>query len=183
MHPVIGTYLDHPVVRYLIVAVFSTSASLLFFSLGGSLADISNNEHSYLGLSFKASGAVGGFVLLFFASIKAIERLTPRPPDPKMHVRVYLVGTPEGFLREGAYICEGRVFDGETGDKRRFNAELRWEMGFLTVDFHNVGRDDILGAKISDGGRAWQLDDFRPWISERRADTLGRIPPQPGSVM
>jgi len=172
MQPIIRRYLDHPVVRYLIIAVFSTLASLIFFALGGSLASVSNNEETFLGFSFKASGAIGGFVLIFFASLKALEKLTPPAIDPTLQVRVYLLGIPEGFSREETYVCEGRIFNGETGEKREFTSEPRWEVGYLTIDFHDVGRDDFVGAKIHDGGKVWQLDDFLPLVSERRAELL-----------
>jgi len=175
----ISRYLDHPVVRYLIIAVFSTLASVIFFALGGSLAAVSNNEDTFLGFSFKASGAIGGFVLIFFASLKALERLTPPPVELSLQVHVYLLGIPEGFSREETYVCEGRIFDRESGEKREFTSEPRWEQGYLTIDFHEVGHDDFLGARIHEGDKVWMLDDFLPLVSERRAELLKVAHQQP----
>lgn len=179
MKPIMSRYLDHPMIRYLIIAVFSSVAALIFFALGGSLAEVSGNEDTFLGFGFKASGVIGGFVLIFFASLKAIERLTPVASTATMTVRVYLLGIPEGFSREDTYACEGKILNTETGEKREFTSEPRWEAGFLTIDFHEVGHDDFVGATLRSGQKAWRLDDFPPLVSQRTAELIKVAVQQP----
>ncbi|MFC1560726.1 hypothetical protein ACFL3W_02165 [Pseudomonadota bacterium] len=66
-------FIENPVYIYLVLAGVSAFSSLVFFHVGGSLAEITNKTE--FGLTFKAGGAIAGFLLVFFASLHSIERL------------------------------------------------------------------------------------------------------------
>lgn len=62
-----------PVFIYLVLAGFSTISALLFFHVGGSLAEMVGKPG--YGISFKAGGALAGFLIVFWLSLLGIERL------------------------------------------------------------------------------------------------------------
>jgi hypothetical protein len=157
-----GRYLDHPVVRYLVIGVFSVVASIVLFLVGGSLAEISDNNQTLLGFSFKASGAIGGFFITFWMSLRAIPRLQPQLEPVTM--TLYLTGDPQSFSpQDRSYRCEGRVFNRRTGEQRDFELRPRWEAGYLTIDFRGVRPDDLISAQIeNDRHSIWEFDYFYP---------------------
>ena len=67
--------LEHHMVQYLIVGFFGVFAAYLFFQIGGSLAEVTGQEKSLFGVSFKAGGGFGGFLLVFLLSAPVIARL------------------------------------------------------------------------------------------------------------
>ena len=73
--------LEHHMVQYLTIGFFGVFAAILLFWVGGSLAEVTGNEKSVAGVSFKAGGVFAGFLLVFFAStpiIKGLRRLEER---------------------------------------------------------------------------------------------------------
>ena len=65
--------LERPIISYAIIFVFSIVAAILFFLIGGSVAEISGQGDTFLGLSIKAGGAIAGFVIIFILSIRAVS--------------------------------------------------------------------------------------------------------------
>lgn len=62
-----------PIFIYLVLASVSALSALLFFHIGGSLAELAGQtEH---GFSFKTGGAIAGFLIVFWFSANVIERL------------------------------------------------------------------------------------------------------------
>jgi len=158
--------LDHPVVNYLIISFCSLAVAFICFKLGGSLAEVSGNEHSFLGVGFKASGALGGFFIVFLLSMKAIQNL--KKDVLTMRVKVYLRGRSQKFDPATEYKCNAVIFNSETGERRNVQVTPRWEAGFLTLDFLEVLSVDYVGAMISnDQNQRWQLQDFQPLTSEK----------------
>src|SRR5439155_10563744 len=90
--------LDHPLVDFLLIMVCSLAVALICFKLGGSLAEISGNEKNFLGLTFKASGALGGFIIVFLLSKKALEKIrqdaTARRDARVIPVKVFVQAEP-----------------------------------------------------------------------------------------
>lgn len=161
-------FLDHPVISYLIVSVISLGVAVICFLLGDSLAQVSGTENTFLGLGFKASGAIGSFFLVFMLSLRGIKRLREVIQIAEFPVKVYLTGEPEDFSMNSDYTCQAVIFDGETGDRSNVQVDPRWEAGYLTLDFRGIRPQEYLGAKITDGQeRTWQLPDFRPLESKR----------------
>lgn len=160
-------FLDHPIVRYLIISTVSVLASVIFFKLGGSLAEVSGTEDKLLGFGFKASGAIGGFFIIFWISLRSIEKLTP--VGGLSRLKVYVVGKPKNFSSsDGRYTCQGQIYNAETGETRTFNAPPRWEAGFLTLDFRDLGPSDLIGAEIKNAqNQIWQVEYFDPRTNAR----------------
>lgn len=147
---------------YLVTAGFSTLSALIFFHLGGSLAHITGKTG--FGFGFKAGGAIAGFLIVFWISIRAIEKLyglsTLSADFCKM--KIYLSGTPENFNRQdSSYKCKYFLFNGETGKKREFDTGFRWENGYLTIDLDEVGQDDLISVRIKNSeNKIWECDYF-----------------------
>jgi hypothetical protein len=165
--------LDHPVVVYLIISLASLGVAVICFKLGGSLAEVSGNQDSILGVGFKASGALGGFFLVFLLSQRAIgsfrrDTSILTKEASTLRVKVYLRGKPHNFNPAINYKCEAVLFNEETGERRTLQVTPRWEAGFLTLDFHGVLPVDYVGAIISDDrNQRWQLQDFKPLTHEK----------------
>lgn len=62
-------YLEHPVVSYFLMGVSSIIATVIFFLIGGSYAEFSGQENTFAGITFKAGGAIAGFVIILFTSL------------------------------------------------------------------------------------------------------------------
>jgi hypothetical protein len=101
-------YLDHPVIRYLIISVTSIVAAVLFFRLGGSLAEISNSDSPIVGITFRAGGALAGALIFFLLSYRFIEK-----PSDSFRVKVHISKNPRNFSDNdgNAYTCTGMIFD------------------------------------------------------------------------
>jgi hypothetical protein len=79
--------LERPIISYAIIFFLSIVAALLFFLIGGSVAEISGQGDTFLGLSIKAGGAIAGFVIIFILSLRVIERLnkiTPKDEESRL---------------------------------------------------------------------------------------------------
>ena len=62
-----------PIFIYMVLAGVSAVSSLVFFHLGGSLAEMTGNTK--YGFSFKAGGALAGFLIVIWVSVQIMERL------------------------------------------------------------------------------------------------------------
>jgi hypothetical protein len=155
--------LQSPISIYLIIAGFSAVSALIFFQLGGGLADITGN--SDLGFGFKAGGALAGFILVFWMSVRVIERLYGIErllPPGHINMKVYLYGAPENFDRnDTSYTCRYSIFNEETGEKRDHAASYRWENGYFTIDIPQVGPADWIAIRIENSEKmVWECDFF-----------------------
>jgi hypothetical protein len=154
-------YLDHPIIRYLIISATSILASVVFFKLGGSLAEISNTNDSVVGFSFKAGGALAGFLIFFLLSYRFIEKPVNTPSRIKLHV----VKNPKNFSdKDGSnYVCTGVVYNPDSNQERRIPLITRWEAGYLTMDFVDLGPTEWIGAEIIDqANQMWRVHYFDP---------------------
>lgn len=64
---------QNPIYIYLTIAGFSALSALVFYHLGGGLAEVTGKAE--FGFGFKAAGALAGFIIVFWMSLKVIERL------------------------------------------------------------------------------------------------------------
>jgi hypothetical protein len=154
-------YLDHPVVRYLIISVTSILASVVFFMLGGSLAEISNSSGSVLGFSFKAGGALAGFLIFFLLSYRSMEKPAVNPLRAKLHV----TKKQKNFSDNdgNTYMCTGMIYNPDTNKERTVPLITRWEAGLLTLDFIDVGSNEWIGAEIrNQANELWRVHYFDP---------------------
>ncbi len=167
--------LDHPVVDYLVNILCSLLVAIICFELGGSLAKVSGNEESVLGLTFEASGALAGFIIVFLLSKKALERLrsnaAARRELSTVRVKVYVLS--KGFDRKTRYQCEASLQNETTGATRTAQVTPRWEAGYLTLLFPDVLLAEFVGAVITDDlNHQWQLEDFQPFTHKQNVIPL-----------
>lgn len=162
---------DHPILAYLIISCISLFCAILLFQVGGSLAEVTGNDDTLLGVGFKAGGAVAGFIIIFLLSQKAVLRLKEdqRKESSVINVRVYLQSKSTVFNKSIAYEAEYVIFDSDTGDSETFTAKPFWEAGYLTVFVKGVGEKDFLSIKVKDQVNVWQSETFHsrsPKIAE-----------------
>lgn len=147
---------------YLVTAGFSTLSALIFFQLGGSLAHITGKTD--FGFGFKAGGAIAGFLIVFWISIKALEKLygLSALSADFSKMKIYLFGTPENFNRQdSSYKCKYFLYNEETGEKREFDTDFRWENGYLTIDLDDVGQHDLIFVRVQNSeNKVWECDYF-----------------------
>jgi hypothetical protein len=145
------------------------------FLVGGSLAEVFDEEGTLLGFGFKASGAVAGFLIIFWSSPRMIERLQPTT-DP-VTVTLYLTGEPVHFSpQHNSYKCEGRVYNRRTGVERKFSVSPRWEVVFLTVDFRDIRADDLISVRVEDlKHNTWEFDYFSPLQLQKGIRSLNEV--------
>ena len=167
---------DNPVLDYLTIIVCSLIVAVICFKLGGSIAQVSGNENSFLGVTFSASGALAGFFIVFVLSQKALERFRTQAAsrrDRATPVKIYVHAKPSFDPPATRYKCEASVLNEETGETRTVQLAPRFEAGFLTVHFPDVKSVDYLGAMITDDrNRQWVLQDFKPFTQTREAVPL-----------
>jgi len=165
--------LNNPVVSYLIISLISLLCAVALFNLGGSLAEVTGNEKSLMGLSFKAGGAVAGFIIIFWLSQIVIIKLHNnfQKANPTINVKVYLSAKPNNFERnDNSYQAEYLVFNEDSGDTTIYKVRPFWEAGFLTVLAKDLGDKDYLTIKIQNSkNKIWESDSFHsrcPKIAE-----------------
>ena len=165
--------LNHPIVYYLIISFISFLCAAALFKLGGSLAEVTGNEKNLIGLSFKAGGAIAGFVIIFWLSQIVIIKLYDifQNSNTTINVKVYLICKPNSFERnDNSYEAEYIVFNEDTGESIKFTVKPFWEAGYLTVLTKDVGDKDYLTIKIKNSkSKIWESDSFHsrsPKIAE-----------------
>lgn len=157
--------LERPVIIYLIIGFFSTCIAIILFKIGGSLAEITGQEKTILGISYKAGGALAGFILIFIISLRGFERLqkiSNAGETGRINMKLYLIGRPENFVRKDTtYVCTCWLFNGETGERKDFHPIHRWEAGYFTIDIRKVGPDDLIAVRIENvQKKVWECDYF-----------------------
>lgn len=153
--------LESPVIAYLIIGSFSLLAAGLMFLIGGSLAEVSGQEGSFLGFGFRAGGAFGGFVIVFWISLTILERLRRADGGNQASgLKLPLKAQPSKFDRAGSYRCKYWLYDTQTGDNREFPATYTWEAGFLTIYIRDVGENDMIKVRVEDGQKSWESEHF-----------------------
>lgn len=151
--------LNHPLTYYVTISVISLLCAVALFMLGGSLAEVTGNDESLLGFSFKAGGGVAGFIIIFMLSQNMLLKF--KRSDPSINVKVYLKADPVGFKRGAAYSGEYVIFNSETGTSTVYQVAPFWEAGYLTVLATNIAERDFLSIKIRDvEARIWESDSF-----------------------
>jgi hypothetical protein len=136
--------------------------------VGGSIAEITGEDKTIIGITFRASGAIAGFIIIFYLSTKIIdklERIDRTTKEMIMHMKLYLIGKPKNFSRQHKYICKYCTFNEETGIKKNSEIDYRWEAGYLTIDIREIDRYDLIKIYIEDTNNKdiWECDYFHPY--------------------
>lgn len=165
--------MKNPIISYVVITAISLACAIALFLLGGSLAEVTGNADNFLGLGFKASGAIGGFIIIFWLSQRTILKFYENiaRPDALINVKVYLTSRPNNFKRnDQTYTAQYTVFNEDTGDSSSFAVEPFWEAGYLTVMAKDVGEKDYLTVKVENSNNElWESDSFHsrsPKITE-----------------
>ena len=61
--------------NYLMIGVFSIIAAILLFNVGSSFAEVTGQQNTVLGVTFKAGGVIAGFLIIFLLSPGVIEKI------------------------------------------------------------------------------------------------------------
>ena len=113
--------LKNPIITYIIVSVISIAIALLMFKLGDSIAEVTGNAETLKGIGFKASGLLGGFIIVFRLSqamIIKFSKIEERLKNQQINLKVYVKGTPDPFKRKIEYKCTYILFNESTGEKK-----------------------------------------------------------------
>lgn len=164
--------LKDPIIIYAIVSAISLIIAILMFKLGDSLAEVTGNEDTLYGIGFKASGLLGGFIIIFWLSqsmILKFSKIEEKLKNQQINLKIYLKGKPDPFKRTIDYKCSYTLFNESTGHKRSDGCEHRWEAGYLTLDIPNVNNDDLVQVKVHniDNQKEWKCDYFYPRAPEK----------------
>jgi hypothetical protein len=152
-----------PILCYLLIVIISFACAITFFKFGGSLAEVTGNENNLLGLSFKASGAIGGFIIIFWLSQIVILRFFKYfHKYGTINIKVYLSAGQNGFDRQDdTYEAECIVFNEDSGESKTHSTKPFWEAGYLTVMARDLGEKDFLSVKIKNSrNKLWVSDTF-----------------------
>lgn len=152
--------LHEPLIKYLIIFILSFVAAIVAFQLGGSLAEIAGEERKIAKFSFKAGGAIAGFIIIFVISIKAVSTLEKY--NPVAIKKIHLLNTPKrSELADNSYTCNVRLYDQEYGDERELTPNIGWEAGFLTIYLrpNDIRPTDYYMVVLKDSsGRTWHSE-------------------------
>jgi len=161
--------LERPIISYAIIFFFSIVAALLFFIMGGSVAEISGQGETFLGLSIKAGGAIAGFVIIFILSLRVIERLnkiTPKVEESRLlrEFILHLDPPPTGSLTS-SLDCNYCLYDMDEGEwgKWRPIAFVRDPAG-LKIFINEMSPKHILRVKLGDNqNHEWTSTEDHPF--------------------
>ncbi len=70
--PINNNKFNNPVLIYIVISLSSLVCAVIFFWIGGSVAEVVDKNSELLGISFKAGGALAGFIIIFLLSKNAI---------------------------------------------------------------------------------------------------------------
>jgi hypothetical protein len=147
----------------LIIFVAAAVAALILYKLGGSIAEVTGQSKTFLGLTFKAGGALAGFLIMFLASYKGMERLKRISQDVDTTVyKIKLFLKPNGgrFPKEGDYECNYKIKT-DAGNWKELPATHWWEAGHLTLETQ-ISAEDLMVVTVKDKTNQtyWESESF-----------------------
>jgi hypothetical protein len=146
---------------YVLVFLISFLFSVLFFNIGGSLAEVTNSSGTFLGFGFKAGGAIAGFVIIVAVSIKVIDHFATAVPATPFDIRLKVKGANLPFKQLDTYVADASI--SREGKDNIFPVQPRWDYGYLAIDLTQVLPDDKIAVVIKnreDDARQWQVSQF-----------------------
>lgn len=155
--------LKHPIVVYAVISATSLAVAVGLFLLGGSIAEVTGQQDTLLGISFKAGGALAGFIIVFYLSYKVIVGLYENmgATSTKINIKVYLQTNSQHFARQDTYSATYTIFNEETGETSEHKAQVFWDAGYLTIHAMEIGEKDYLTIKIKNAAqKIWESDSF-----------------------
>lgn len=148
--------LDHPLIMYLVIGIFSVGAAYLFWIIGGNAAKVLSNN-AIAGVSFELGGAVAGFVSVFLVSLWAFKELHKLHPATR-RIKVFLIPRDQ-FPASENYTCKVWIYDSENGNERAVELTPRREAGHLTVDLRDLQNAETFRIELCNSqNKKWQSE-------------------------
>ncbi len=149
--------------KVLILAVAALIIATACFFLGGIIAEVTKST-PIQGLTFKAGGALAGFLISFAALFFALQKLEPDPRRPSyLMLTVAVTLGSKKLPRTGQYRATITVLKPLTGIKEVQQTNAIWTAGNLTVHLLNIERDDLVMIVLTDEKSSqWESEYFSP---------------------
>lgn len=153
--------LNERIKHVLILAAASILVATACFYLGGIVAEAASAS-PIVGVTFKAGGALAGFVITLILLFYIYQNIQLERP-----VIINVTVT----LSSGNFTKKGNDFNGRATIMKRANATTNersvpvvWQAGGLTVQLRNIEPDDLVMLSISDSlGGSWKSEFFSPY--------------------
>jgi hypothetical protein len=158
--------LDHPITKFLVIALFSLASAYIFWKIGGNFAKVVSAGDA-AGVSFELGGAIAGFVIVFYASLGILKRIHDLPvqmtPGSSLRrVKVFLIPR-EMFRFEDTYTCNVRIYDEDKGEDRTDQIVPHRENGHLTIDLRDLRDTERFQIHVTNSsGNAWKSEFHHP---------------------
>ena len=145
------------------MGIFSVAAAVIFFQIGGSVAEVSGQEGTLIGVGFEAGGALAGFVIIFLLSLRGIGKLKQITPEVNRLLREYILRAPVDSFgpTDETLVCRYMLFDTETGDWGKWS-EISYvrAAGGLKIHVREMEHYHIIRIRLEDAqGNVWVSDD------------------------
>ncbi|MBI1830173.1 MAG: hypothetical protein HYR84_01835 [Planctomycetes bacterium] len=153
------------VYHLLLLAAGSAVIAVGSFFVGGVIAEASSAEPIF-GITFKAGGALAGFVIAFALLFAAYQRLNVT--IPLLRVTVW---PPKGdFPATGnPYSARLTIMKYASGRLEQRDAVVIWESAGLTVHLRDIEQDDLVMIELTDcNGKSWRSVYFNPLCSDQQ---------------
>jgi hypothetical protein len=72
---VIIDFLERPIGSNIVIFGLSLLAAVILFQFGSSAAEVTGQEGTFLGFTFKAGGALAGFIIIYVLSSNRLDKL------------------------------------------------------------------------------------------------------------
>lgn len=143
----------------LILIAVSLGISAVCFFFGGVIAEVASAS-PIMGVTFKAGGALAGFIISFFLVLRAYHTMGAA----SLMLKVGITRHAGEFNRTNKKIkAKTTLMKYATGLKTEHDAEPIWEAGSLTVHLRGIEEDDFVKIVVTDGnGGSWESDYFSP---------------------
>lgn len=156
-------FLERPIVSYIVLGMFSVAAALIFFQVGGSVAEVYGQEGTLIEAGFKAGGALGGFVIILLISLRIINSLRAVMPEERRLLKEYILRVREDPLDppgEGL-TCSYRLFDQEAGKWGEWqDIDYVKQGGGLRIYVAEMNQRHIIGVRLkSERNVVWVSED------------------------
>ena len=142
----------------LVLAATSLIIAAACFYLGGLIAEVASAT-PIMGVTFKAGGALAGFIISFVILFYAYQQL-----NPPLMLKVGVTCAARPLARSGnPFTAQATILKRATGSRAETKVDPIWEAGGLTVHLRDIEQDDLVMITIvdSNGGR-WESDFFSP---------------------
>jgi len=137
------------------MVAMSVAVAIVFFQLGGSVAEVTNQTNGFLGVTFKAGGGLAGFIITLLILNRIVNQIRDKE---RQLLREYLLRFPTPPTGPGPLNCSYRLYDTLSGDWSAWKPinYLR-EGGALKILVREMEPRHVIGVQLANGTtEAWQ---------------------------